>query len=265
LWLSFRAACDEVFAKRKQVAHAADHERRANLHAREALCARLETAELPDGEDKQQAAAAATLLRAVAHEWQASGAVPRAAEQKIEQRYQAAVAALQEHAAAIARRAGAAQADALRDKLRLCQAIENCLSEPDAGCDDAGWAARWDALAPMESQYERTLRARFAVARQALAEPGSSYATLLELNRPTLREEVLRLEIEAGVDSGAEFARERLKLQVEVLQSSLKSGRKQPTQASRLLELCALPALADTRTASRIETLLRHLGGAAGR
>jgi hypothetical protein len=78
-----------------------------------------------------------------------------------------------------------------------------------------------------------------------------------------LLEEVLRLEIVAGVDSGAEFARDRLKMQVEVLQSSLKSGQKPLTQASQLMQLCAIAALTDARTASRIEALLRRIGGGA--
>jgi hypothetical protein len=265
LWQNFRAACDDVFAKRKEFAHAADDERRAHLQAREALCAQLETAVIPAGDDKQQAAALAALLREAAQAWRACGPVPRAQEQKIEQRYADAVAALRQQADAIARRADAAQVDALRDKLRLCQELESSLSASGAGRDDVQWSALWSELAPLDAHYERTLQARFAVARQALAEPGSSYVTLLELNRASLKEEVLRLEILAGVDSGAEFARERLKLQVEVLQSSLQAGRKDLTAASQLLELCALPALADERTAARIDVLLRHIAGGEAR
>ncbi|MGZ8294623.1 MAG: hypothetical protein ACXWVG_16415, partial [Telluria sp.] len=76
-----------------------------------------------------------------------------------------------------------------------------------------------------------------------------------------LLHEVLRLEIAAGVDSGAEFARERLKLQVEVLQTSLKSGQKPVSQSAQFLALCAMPALADARTASRIEQLFTRIAG----
>ena len=83
---------------------------------------------------------------------------------------------------------------------------------------------------------------------------------MLEQNRATLLHEILRLEIAAGIDSGSEFARERLKLQVEVLQSSLKSGQKPLTQAAQFQQLCAMPALADDRTASRIEQLFARIG-----
>ena len=266
LWQRFRAACDDIFAKRKETAHAADHERREHLHAREALCAALETAVVPDGEDKARIAAINQMLRDARAAWNATGAVPRASEARIEQRYQAAVAALQAQAEAIARQAGAAQANALRDKLRLAQALEMELETSLAGeadIDLVDWSARWAALPPLEAQFERQLQQRFAAAKQAAGDGRAAYVAMLQGNVAKLLEEVLRLEIVAGIDSGAEFARERLKMQVEVLQSSLKSGQKPLSQLDQLIALCAIAALTDTRTASRIDALLRRIGGAA--
>ena len=263
LWQRFRAACDDIFARRKETAHAADHERREHLHAREALCAALETAVIADGDDKSRTAAIGQLLRDTRAAWNGSGPVPRASEAKIEQRYQAAVAGVQAQADAIAERAGAAQANALRDKLRLVQALETALLEGDASAQAADWAASWSALPPLDAQYERSLQQRFAAAQGALGEGAGAYAQQLQANVARLLDEVLRLEIVAGVDSGAEFARDRLKMQVEVLQSSLKSGQKPLTQVSQLMQLCAIAAATDARTASRIETLLRRIGGNA--
>lgn len=280
LWQRFRAACDAIFAARKESAHAADHERKSHLHAREAICAQLEQATF-SGDDKAQQAAIAKVLRDAATAWHASGTVPRASEQKIEARYKAAVAAVQAQGDAIRKRAGAAQANALRDKLRLTQALEAALagagpngsaaaapdapSTADGAIDAADWEARWKALPPLPNDYERALQTRFNAALAASADPAkrSAYAAQLEAARAKLLQEVLRLEIVAGVDSGAEFARERLKMQVEVLQSSLKSGQKPMTQAAQFVQLCAMPALADARTASRIEQLFRRIGAEA--
>lgn len=258
LWLRFRAACDAIFARRKETAHAADHERKAHLHVREDLCAALETATF-SGEDKAQLAAMAKLLRDTAAAWHGAGAVPRASEAKITQRYQAAVASVQSQADAIRRRAGAAQANALRDKLRLVQALEQAIAGGEA-LDGAEWEGRWRGLPPLAAEYDKTLHARLAAGLAALDGQRAAYGATLASNGARLLEEVLRLEIVAGVDSGAEFARERLKMQVEVLQSSLKSGHKPQTQADQFLALCAMPALADARTASRIETLFRRIG-----
>jgi hypothetical protein len=259
LWQRFRAACDAIFAKRKETAHAADHERKAHLHAREAICHELEEASF-SGDDKAQLAAIAKALKDAATAWNAAGVVPRASEARINQRYHNAVGKVQAQADAIKRRAGAAQANALRDKLRLNQALENEVASDGAAIDAAEWQAKWAALPSLGNDYERALQGRFNAALDALNGKRSDYAAQLERNRAKLLDEVLRLEIVAGVDSGAEFARERLKMQVEVLQSSLKSGQKPQSATAAYLQLCAMPALADARTASRIEQLFRRIG-----
>jgi hypothetical protein len=254
LWQRFRAACDAVFAKRKESAHAADAERRSHQEAKEAICARLEAAAA--GAD---AASAARLLREAATEWHAIGAVPRAAEAKIDKRHQGAVAALQHHIDVAKASAGRAQATALRDKLRLCQELEAQLADSARDPSATDWNARWSALPSLAADYERALKGRIDAALAALASGREAHAATLEQNRAQLLHEVLRLEIAAGIDSGSEFARERLKLQVETLQSSLKSGQKPASQATQFQQLCALPALADERTASRIEHLFARV------
>jgi len=251
LWQRFRAACDALFAERKEHAHALDTERRAHESAKEAVCARLEAAAAD-----ATPGSAGKLLREAAAEWQSIGPVPRAHEARLEKRYHAAIASVQHHADVARRAAGLALAGAVRDKLRLIQALEAALVNPDAQTNPADWHARWGALLPLEGGFEDVLRRRFDAALAALENGRDAYAGQLEANRERLLHELLRLEIAAGIDSGAEFARERLKLQVEVLQSSLKSGQKPGAQATSLRELLGVPALADARTESRIEQLL---------
>ncbi|RSZ58016.1 DUF349 domain-containing protein [Massilia atriviolacea] len=255
LWQKFRAACDAVFARRKESAHAADAERRSHQEAKDAISARLEQA----AAEPDAAAHAGRLLREAAAEWHAIGAVPRANEAKVEKRYHAAIAALQHHLDAARRDASRAQASALRDKLRLCQELDAAVAAGAEQAEGSDWAARWSALPALDASYERTLRARFDAALAARGEGRAAYAALLEKNREPLLHEILRLEIAAGIDSGSEFARERLKLQVETLQSSLKSGQKPGNQAAQFLQLCATPALVDDRTASRIEHLFTRI------
>ena len=254
MWHRFRAACDAVFAKRKESAHAADAERRTHQAAKDAISARLEAA----AQGNVDAAGAARLLREAATEWHAIGPVPRAAEAKVDKRYHAAIAGIQQQADNARRAAGMAQASAMRDKLRLCQQLEASLAAAPAEGED--WETRWAALPPLQPDYERVLAARFQAAQAALAGDRAGYVQLLEQNRPKLLQEILRLEIAAGIDSGSDFARERLKLQVEVLQSSLKSGQKPLTQAAQFQQLCAMPALVDDRTATRIEQLFARIG-----
>jgi len=256
LWQRFRAVCDEVFQRRKESMHEADIERRAHEAAKEAISARLEAA-APDATP----ATMGKLLREAQAEWQAIGPVPRAHEARVEKRYHAAVALVQQHADQVRRAAGVAQASQLRDKLRLVQELEQAVVAAGEG-DGADWEARWSTLPALDAELERTLRGRFDAAMQALGGDRAAYAQLLERNRDILLHDLLRMEIGTGIDSGPEFARERLKLQVEVLQSSLKSGQKNGTSATpaaQLRALLALPALADARTATRIEQLSMRL------
>ncbi len=260
LWQRFRAVCDDVFQRRKETMHEADIERRAHEAAKEAISARLEAAA-----DSVTPATVGKLLREAQAEWQAIGPVPRAHEARVEKRYHAAVALVQQHADQARRAAGVAQAGMLRDKLRLVQELEQAVAAVNAG--DTDWEARWSGLPPLDADMERTLRTRFDAALAALrgsAEQRAAYGHKLEDNRGKLLHELLRLEIGAGIDSGPEFARERLKLQVEVLQSSLKSGQSagqgsgrgaQGGATAQLRDLCALAALVDARTASRLEQL----------
>ncbi len=251
LWQRFRSACDAVFAKRKESAEAADNERQQNLVLKEAQCAALEAAL------DQPETAIAKLLRETKANWLAIGQIPRAAEAASEQRYHAAVSALQAKLDAHKRAATEAQANALGQKLRLCQTVESNLVENKSTDDD--WAGRWQALPALSSEAERAMRQRFDKALAASAAGDASYCSTLEKNRSALAQELLRLEIVAGIDSPPEFSRERLKLQVDVLQASLKSGRNALTPQAQLLALCCLPVLVDAPTGERLTKLLRGL------
>lgn len=252
LWRRFRAACDAAFAKRKEAAKAADADRQQHLQAKEALCATLEgTGDAPH-------AALAKILREAREAWNLSGPVPRAAEKQIEARYLLAIAALQKRLDGAQRSASRARFDALQDKLALCHALEERIAgrQPMDDTEPARREDNWNAVPALSPEFERILRARFDHAIEALKSADRQYASALEQNRAALGKDVLRLEILMGIDSPPELTRERLQLQVEVLQSSLKSGQKPVTQDTHLLQLCALPALTDRQTGNRIAQIL---------
>ncbi len=253
LWQRFRGACDAVFAQRKEGAAAADAARRQNLDAKEALCALLEAA--LDADE----AAIKTTLREVRDGWSKIAPVPRAAEGQVEARYKSAQAGLQACLDAAKRVAASVEQSTLRAKLQLCRQLEQALV--DGVAQDDGARHAWQALALLATDTERALHARFDAASKALQANDRQYASLLERNRAPLAQVLLRCEIVAGVDSPAELSRERLALQVEVLQSSLKAGQKPVSAAAQWLGLLCLPALADAQTCARIDRLLNDAHG----
>ena len=252
LWQRFRNACDAVFAKRKEGAVAADADRRQHLQAKEALCATLEAiGDMPD-------AALSTSLREVKNAWNSIGPVPRASENQIEARFGSAVAAAQSRLDAVRRTALEAERDAVRDKLRLCQAAEAAIADVQApeATVQATWRTAWQTLPVLPKNLEQAVCSRFDAALTALERCDRLYAEMLENNRGILSQELLRAEIVSGIDSPSELSRERLQLQVEVLQASLKAGQKALTHETQLLRVLALPAHIDDRIANRIERVI---------
>ncbi len=189
-----------------------------------------------------------------------SAIVPRASEQAIEARYAAAVAALELRLDSAERSAQAAQLHALSEKMRLCHGLEVALVHSQVV--DASYLEQWVVLPRLSGEIEGALQKRFSDVQAALPANDRSYAAMLEANRTQLSQEILRLEIVAGLESPAELSRERLKMQVEVLQSSLKMGHKSLSQDEQLYTLCALPAVADAQDSSRISHLLAKMGAA---
>jgi hypothetical protein len=254
LWQRFRSACDAIFAQRKEAASSADAERRDNLHQREEQCAALEAAL----SQPQSDAELSKILQQAQQEWARSGQVPRAAQAQIDARLQAALGALQARLEQSRRQAALAQADALRDKLILCQKIEEIISAADANADaaiESDWRNRWQALPRLAPAFEKVVAARF---ERALQNAGN-YAATLENQRPVLQQELLRAEILAGIDSPPALSRERLQLQVEVLQASLKAGGSAKNIEQQLLHICDLPALMDEAALQRLLKLVAQV------
>lgn len=256
LWQRFRQACDAVFAKRKEVSQAADAQRRQHLAEKEAWCARLEAV----GQEAPMQTAAA-LLREARAAWGHIGAVPHAAEQQIENRYRQVVRGLQQRLDNAQRQQAREQIENLRRKLKHCFVLERQTELEGAEAEQA--RTEWEALPSLPMGLEKGLQERFEAALAAgVAGQLSAYAKTLEANRPALQRELLLLEIATGLDSPPALARERLQLQVDVLQSSFKSGHKtSPEKPLELVaELCRLPALTDDAALARIERILDKLG-----
>jgi hypothetical protein len=263
LWMRFRSACDAVFARRKETVLAVDADRLQNLQQKEALCAELEAV------TEQSPAALRKIMRDMHDGWTRIGHVPRAAEQQLARRFDAALANLQQRIDAIKRAAQSSELDVLQRKLLLCQTLEAAIAQTATNRNvdrdpvqepKKDWAVAWAALAPLAAPLERALQTRFSAALTALtAADDSAYTAVLENNRLQLGQELLRLEILLGCDSPPALSRERLRMQVEVLQSSLRAGQPQMTQQEQLAALCSLPAATDAQSAERITALLQKM------
>ena len=165
LWKRFSAVCDEVYALRNKANKEFKKGLNENLTAREALCAEIEKAcgasERPD---------LSAQLAQWQTKWQALGEPPKAAREKIDDRYKKAVALAKQTAA----RDQAANATKLRATLlaqsTLCAQLESAALENAKGADAlvkktlTQWAKAKATLPPelaqaMHQRRELALRA----------------------------------------------------------------------------------------------------------
>ncbi|RXZ38911.1 DUF349 domain-containing protein [Oxalobacteraceae bacterium CAVE-383] len=264
LWQDFRAACDVIFAQRKENASQQDAQRQAHLQDKEAICVQLE--QFADAAAFDAAAAQAALQQGRAA-WSKTGPAPRGAERAIEQRFKQAADAVQrrlqtvqEQAAAAAREAEASQIDT---RLAMCFALDAALAQGRIGAADIGdWRARWQEMPVLprtaSSAVEQALARRFDATLAAVDSGAENYAAQLARQRAQFDDALLEAEVALGLESPPQLARQRMQLQVALLQSSLKAGASVMSGRQHLQRLCELPALADQATLARIGEVVRR-------
>ena len=241
LWQQFRAACDAVFNRISAERDATVRELQSNLRRKEALCDELDTL-LSDADT--DFSALTRRFAEVGEAWLEAGAVPRKAEQAIAARYKSMQKRFAQRRQQAARAAAQRQLEGIGERARLCERLESGLlgggvGEPGVQALLQETAQAWQALAPLDGACEATLRERFELAGHALAGDAQARQAIeagLEKNLGQRLELCLQMEIEAGIESPAEFADARMQLQVSRLEDALKH-RQEDAAGERLRAL----------------------------
>jgi len=227
LWKEFRAACDQVFARRQAGQQAADSERQDHLRRKQELCAELQAlaAVAPD-----QLAEARVRLHAIEREWATVGAVPKVDQRALDQRFETALRQFAQHEQNQRRVQVRETFHRLHERARRCAQLEAWLLEPPPALDVALAEARerWDRLPELPPALLGLVQQRFTAVVQALTADADSAAALrarLERNLEHKRIWCVCLEIVAGVESPPEFATLRMEYQVARLSASLAGAR----------------------------------------
>jgi hypothetical protein len=258
LWQRFRSACDQHVAQRKADMQQHDAEYAQNFLLKSALCERLESGTNTATEKPER------VLKDVEQEWNAIGPVGRTNEPALRERYRQAVAGLRKAQADEQQSARRGKFGQLYKKLGLCMTLDEAVL---AGTPQSIPALEeaWRACEAIPQEFDRVLDARFQAALEALESGDTHYAAMLKSKRSELERDLLRLEIKLEIESPPELAAERLKLQVDALQASMKSGsRTSDDDANALMmKICALPVLHDEASRTRIEHAINRLAAVA--
>jgi DNA repair protein SbcC/Rad50 len=271
LWTRFRAACDAVFARRKEQQEAQHAALSAHLAAREAICAEalaLAQSEVP----AQDLASGLRDLEARWREAEHAAALPRQAAAGLAQRWREAREALtrarQERLAAVEK----GQRDLLVGQARLCERLEQAVLDGTVEPElvDAV-AAEWQAMGSLRDHAQQQAMAqRFVAALDAArdaGDPRAAFLTAIERNQRRRHALCLQLEVLAQVESPPELAKERMELQVARLSGRMAAGAgAPPAGAAQLLRdwyQCG-PAPMDAALDARFERARAALEQAAG-
>lgn len=254
LWEKFRAACDQLFAQRKQASGEADAQRKDNLSIKLALCVSLEDAVKTSATNLQQ------LLQQTATTWKNTGSVPRAEESATEQRYQTAVLAVKQQIQAQIDQQRETNKTRYLKKVAVCQSLEllltNALQSEESTQRANALINDWQQIGELPSKLNSALQKRFDSARHAIESNDQNYRLLLQKNIADFDAALLQIEITSGIDSPPELSRERLQMQVGVLQTSLKRGTDANANGELLHRLLTMPVVLDPAKLQRLEKVL---------
>ena len=254
LWRAFRAACDGVFAQRKQNAGQQKQERHQIILAKQHCCEQLENMQDKPARDILSA------LRSARLEWRELCSEAKG----LEARFDAAVQNLEIRLGTLSvleRQAGLVN---LKAKIELCQKIEainradSQPSEAEMSARSVEWQSEWDRLATVHpwKPLDKPLMQRFDQALEAFKNPRCAGQQEAQADTVKFAEHLLRLELMRNLPSPAELSQQRLQLQVRDLQSALKYRETSENYASNLCALCALPVLLNGQLEQRFLAVL---------
>jgi hypothetical protein len=237
LWQRFRAACDAVFARRRELQDAQTAELEDHLRTREAVCAE---AEALAGSDEEPAAFA-DALHAIEERWNDTQSlpVPNRLSGALSQRWREARGRALARHRELVREQQRAALELLARQAAVCEELERAV-EAGPATEDLATAAQaaWRALPVQRSADLQTrIEGRLRAALDTLERGGDGIRGALADNDARRAGLCLRLEILARVESPPELSAERLALQVDRLKEHMREGEQDPlSSVSRLIE-----------------------------
>lgn len=230
LWKRFRAACDQIFARRDQQRDSAQKEREQNLVHGEHLCDQIEQLTEKPIED---IGAARQEFAELQQRFEALGPFPRERQEAIQKRYRAVCDLFRQGLTNAQIQVRKAAYQEMWRRARLCDALEARLLAAAGTAQQA--EVPWDSEQALPAAASDGLQARYADLVERLQRGEQPDAQSLAENAAQLHDLCIRLEIAAGVESPREDQQRRMELQVSRLSSGLQ-GRHGALSGPELIE-----------------------------
>lgn len=254
LWEHFRAACDGIFEKKREVAESADQQRQQNLEAKLAICQQLALEETTDQ------ASIRRVIEKANTEWRVIGHVPRAQEQQIDKDFQGQIQRLQDAIEQLQSQVRQQKLQQFLDGLSLCQQLESAVESGHNWSEQvASVAKQWEDLALGSAKLNNVLKTRFQFVSKISTESIDQCRQQLQVNGKPWDAACLHLEILLGVESPAALSAERLQKQIEVLQQALRSGGDKQQVQELIFKLIGLSVSQNDSRVHRLQSIIAKL------
>ncbi len=228
IWQEFRAACDQVFARRQAQDELHREELRANLKVRQDICEALEVlvqSANPGVRELQHD------FQALEGRWSAAAElqIPHSAAQGLLRRWEEGLRRYRDRVREFGRLKDREQLELLHRRAVLCEELEGYLEHPeDARPVLQDIQTRWQSLPALgDPAVQEQIDRRYLTAHRALVEQGARLEAQLKgmaLNQERRESLCLHMEVLAGMESPPEEAQQRLALQVERLSEHMQQG-----------------------------------------
>ncbi|MXY65985.1 MAG: DUF349 domain-containing protein [Gammaproteobacteria bacterium] len=218
-WNRYTEACDSVYKRDKASKKAFERQLAEQLEVKKKLCAEIEAMV---GENPSDPEDVETRLKRWKTAWEEGGRVPKHQEKQIQKRYRDAMGTARKFLSGLRRAAQSTLNAHLFRRAAACAELEAGILDGSSPDVDAR-RADFDVLPSLADDLQGVMEARF----QAAAEAVNSDTKLNELresldrNFERINGYLLQLEINAGVDSPAAYAKQRMALQIGRLSAAL--------------------------------------------
>ena len=233
LWKRFRAACDQIFARRDQQRDAAQKEREQNVVHAEHLCDQIE--QLAESHIENVSAAQQEFAQ-LQQRFTDLGQFPREQQEAIQKRYKAVCDHFKQGLTNAQVQARQSAYQEMWRRASVCDELEDTLLTSTQSDLFNAPEAEWNSEQDVPPTAQAGLQARYDSVTRQLQNGEKPDAKVLSDNAAQLQDLCIRLEIAAGVESPAEDQKRRMELQVSRLSSGLQGRQQSAASGAELIE-----------------------------
>ncbi|MEJ2177232.1 MAG: DUF349 domain-containing protein [Gammaproteobacteria bacterium] len=219
IWKKFTSACDAIYEKSRQSKKQFEQQLRQNLQVKTALCDQIESELESETADTTALTSCITKWK---QQWSETGRVPKASAKQIEKRFRDVLDKANKAVVGLNQAEQSKKDQILFECASFCTELERQVlqnSNPDVNAANQ----RWQQLDEIDQDLRSSMQHRMEQVLKAATDTSfrQEFEQALEQNFDHINGYLLQLEINAGVESPAHYAKQRMALQISRLSTAM--------------------------------------------